>query len=119
MYIDNDDTDESRQDVAVDPDKLDRQAEEFSHLGNNLHDRLGQAEVQRLRLGTAPPAQWFAARLAQLTGPGGTPEALRQWANGLVQLGEDERATASGYRITDDANGVTFHHLGSALDGDR
>lgn len=105
--------------VIVDPGRLEKQADRFSRLGDDLHERIGAAEVQPLMLGTSPPALWFAAKLARLAGPDGTPGVLRQWANGLAQLGVDERATAAGYRGTDDHNAVTFTHLGDTLDPQR
>jgi hypothetical protein len=102
--------------VVVDPGKLEKQADRFARLGDHLHERIGAAEVQPLMLGTSPPALWFAAKLGRLAGPDGTQGVLRQWADGLAQLGVDERATAVDYRTTDDRNAVTFTHLGDTLD---
>lgn len=74
--------------VFVEPDKLERQADQFANLGDELHQQLGRGEVRRPMLGTSPPALWMATRLAELAGPDGAPNALRQWANGLARLGQ-------------------------------
>jgi len=100
--------------VFVSPYELERQAEELVRLGEHLHDRVRAADVQPLRMGSAPPALWFAAKLARLTGPGGTPEVLREWADGITRLGGETRATVTDYRNTDDTNEDTFTHLGEA-----
>jgi hypothetical protein len=101
MYVDDDD-------FEVDSDALEQQANTFSRLGSGLHDSIGRAEVQPLRLGTAPPAMWFATRLAQLA----DPQALRRWADAVGQVGDAERATANAYRRTDDGHRVTFRQAG-------
>lgn len=100
--------------VFVSPYELGRQADELVRLGEHLHERVRQADVQPLRLGSSPPALWFAARLAKLTGPGGTPTVLRDWADGLTRLGGETRAAAGDYRTTDDGNESTFTRLGEA-----
>jgi hypothetical protein len=104
MYVDDDD-------LEVDPDALNQQAKTFSRLGTGLHDTLGRAEVQPLRLGTAPPAAWFATRLAQLA----DPSALRRWADALADVAENERTTARTFRTTDDGHGTTFRQVGGDL----
>lgn len=100
--------------VFVSPYELERHAEELVRLGAHLHERVRQADVQPLRLGSSPPALWFAAKLARLTGPEGTPTVLKEWADGLTRLGGETRATASDYRTTDDDNEGRFTHLGEA-----
>lgn len=100
--------------VFVSPYELERHADELVRLGEHLHERVGQADVQPLRLGTSPPALWFAAKLGRLTGPEGTPTVLREWADGLTRLGDEARAGAIDYRTTDDGNEHTFTHLGEA-----
>jgi hypothetical protein len=100
--------------VFVSPYELNRQADELVRLGEVLHERAGRAEVQPLRLGSSPPALWFAAKLARLTGPDGTPTVLREWADGLTRLGGETRATVAEYRTTDDDNEGRFTRLGEA-----
>lgn len=98
--------------VFVSPYELDRHADELVRLGEVLHERVRQAEVQPLRLGSSPPALWFAAKLARLTGPDGTPTVLREWADGLTRLGGETRATVTEYRTTDYDNEGRFTRLG-------
>jgi hypothetical protein len=104
MYVDDDD-------LEVDSDKMDAQAGTFSRLGDGLQNSLGRAEVRPLQLGTAPPALWFATRLAELADPG----ALRRWATAVSRVGDEQRATAKAYRTTDDAHGGTFRQVGGEL----
>lgn len=98
--------------VFVSPYEVERHADELVRLGEHLHERVRAADVQPLRLGSSPPAMWFAAKLARLTGPQGTPAVLREWADGLTRLGGETRASAADYRTTDGANETTFTRLG-------
>ncbi len=98
-------------DFEVDSDALVKQAETFARLGSGLHDSLGRSEVQPLRMGTAPPAVWFATRLAQVA----DPQPLRRWADAVTRVSEHERATAKAYRGTDDGHGGTFRQIGGGL----
>ena len=100
--------------VFVSPYELSLHGDELVRLGERLHERVRQADVQPLRLGSAPPALWFAAKLARLTGPEGTPTVLRDWADGLTELGGQTRAAATDYRGTDGENEGTFTRLGEA-----
>lgn len=100
--------------VFVSPYELQRHGDELVRLGENLHERVRQADVQPLRLGTSPPALWFAAKLGRLAGPEGTPAVLREWADGLTRLGGETRTSAADYRATDDGNEHTFTSLGGA-----
>ncbi len=100
--------------VFVSPYEVERHADELVRLGDTLHERVRAADVQPLRLGSSPPAMWFAAKLARLTGPEGTPTVLREWADGLTRLGGETRASAADYRATDGANENTFTRLGEA-----
>lgn len=100
--------------VFVSPYELNRQGDELVRLGEQLHARVLQAEVQPLRLGSSPPALWFAAKLARLTGPDGTPTVLREWADGLTRLGGETHAAVTDYRATDETSEGTFTRLGEA-----
>jgi hypothetical protein len=100
--------------VFVSPYELERHADELARLGEHLHDRVRQAEVEPLRLGTSPTALWFTAKLGRAAGPDGTPAVLRDWADGLGRLGDETRASATDYRTTDDGNEHTFTRLGEA-----
>ena len=100
--------------VFVSPYELERHGDELTRLGENLRARVSAADVQPLRLGAAPPALWFAAKLARLTGPEGTPTVLREWADGLTRLGGETRASVADYRSTDGENEDSFTRLGEA-----
>jgi hypothetical protein len=100
--------------VFVSPYELEQHGDELVRLGENLRAQVGAADVQPLRLGAAPPALWFAAKLARLTGPEGTPTVLREWADGLTRLGGETRASVADYRSTDGENEDTFTRLGEA-----
>jgi hypothetical protein len=100
--------------VFVSPYELERHGDELMRLGENLQERVRAADVQPLRLGAAPPALWFAAKLARLTGPEGTPTVLAEWADGLTRLGGETRASVADYRSTDGENEDTFTRLGEA-----
>jgi hypothetical protein len=100
--------------VFVSPYEVERHADELVRVGENLHEMVRAADVQPLRLGSSPPAMWFAAKLARLTGPEGTPTVLREWADGLTRLGGETRASAADYRTTEGANEDTFTRLGEA-----
>ena len=100
--------------VFVSPYEVGQHADELVRLGENLHARVGAADVQPLRMGSSPPAMWFAAKLARLTGPQATPTVLRDWADGLTRLGGETRASATDYRTTEGDNEGTFTRLGEA-----
>ncbi len=107
---------EGIEDVVTDPGRLEKHGNQLTGLGDRLHERARRTAVQPLRLGTAPPALWFAERLARLAGPDGTPGVLGAWATGLTQVGAAEGASARTYRTTDDDQATTYTGLGAALD---
>jgi hypothetical protein len=87
-------------DFLVEPEQLDRQAMRFEELGDTLRRRVGEAP-RPAQLGTAPPARWFAQRLAALAGSDGATGMILSWADGLDGVGENQRAVAHRYRETD------------------
>jgi hypothetical protein len=100
--------------VFVDPEKLERQAEELAKLGDHLRERLHGVELQPLRLGSSPPALWFAQKVGRLTGPEGTPGVLRSWADGIAGLGDTERVSAADYRAEDESHETRFRRMESS-----
>lgn len=97
----------------VEPDELDRQAGQWSELGDRLRQETVGTPQFEPPLGTAPPAQWFAFQLARLSGADGAAGMLRSWADGLARVGDNQRAAAKSYRETDDGGAGQINRSGS------
>jgi hypothetical protein len=115
MYIDNPpDRPDASGDLYVDPDQLTDQAVQFVKLGDRLRQQAADAPRAAPQLGLAPPAQWFALRLAQLSGLDGAAGMIQSWADGLDGVGDKQSAAVFAYRAADDDSAFRINQSGDS-----
>jgi hypothetical protein len=98
--------------MEVSPQQLTAQGDRFATLGDELRQHATTHPVQRPQLGTAPPARLFAQQLAALTGDAGAAGIVRAWGDGLISLGDNQRAAATTYTNTDADNAENLRRTG-------